>query len=624
MASSPNPIPLPDRPAVQISPSPGGGSKSGAIETSADDIRPIGLVRLSGLAILVGLVTGFGAVVFRDLIGFIHNLLFLDQFSMHYDANLFTPPSPWGALVILVPVVGAVLVTFLVTNFAPEARGHGVPEVMDAIYYKGGVIRPAVAVVKSLASAVAIGSGAAVGREGPIIQIGSALGSTLGQIVRMPAGQRIILVAAGAGAGIAATFNTPIGGVMFAIELMMPEVSVRTFLPVALSTGVATFIGHFFFGAQPAFAVPQLPPMSTDASSAIILGLYALLGAVCGIAAAGFIRGLHLVEDLFDKIKERYTRHVLGMLLVGILMYALQQRFGQYYVDGVGYATVQAILLAQLSAAGLLVLLFFCKVLATSLSLGSGSSGGIFSPSLFMGATIGGAFAAALSSLHLPLTIDIPSFAMVGMGAMVGGGTGAVMTAVTMIFEMTRDYDIVLPMILAVALSVGVRRLLSRENIYTLKLLRRGHVIPKALHANMFLVRRAKEVMDTDVVLAPAAMTFNAFLAQPGHGGRLRHLAIIDGNRILGVLRVNTALRDVSEGTPSGVTLRDLASRDYTIVRENDIVFDVIQRMWRKRATMAVVVNGLGVPRAENVAGVITKEHVADSVASAIKVYPGW
>ena len=156
---------------------------------------------------------------------------------IHYDANVFTAPSPWGALVILVPVLGAVGVTFLVNNFAPEAKGHGVPEVMDAIYYKGGVIRPVVALVKSLASAIAIGSGSSVGREGPIIQIGSALGSTLGQIIRMPAWQRISLVAAGAGAGIAATFNTPIGGVMFAIELMMPEVSVETFLPVAIATG---------------------------------------------------------------------------------------------------------------------------------------------------------------------------------------------------------------------------------------------------------------------------------------------------------------------------------------------------------------------------------------------------
>src|SRR5581483_7639442 len=239
----------------------------------------VGLVRLSLLALIVGLVTGFGAVLFRDLIGLIHNALFLGRFSVHYDANLFTHPSPWGPFVILVPVVGAIIVTFLVTNFAPEARGHGVPEVMDAIYYGGGIIRPVVAVVKSLASAFAIGSGAAVGREGPIIQIGSALGSTLGQIIRMPAGQRIILVAAGAGAGIAATFNTPIGGVMFTIELMMPEVSVSSFLPVAISTSVATFVGRYYFGLQSAFDVPHLAPLAVDLESALTLGLYGVLGA---------------------------------------------------------------------------------------------------------------------------------------------------------------------------------------------------------------------------------------------------------------------------------------------------------------------------------------------------------
>ena len=619
MASPPSPVLFPEGAATRAAASP----QPEHPQTPADqEVRRIGLPILSVLAVVVGVVTGFGAVLFRDLIGLIHNALFLGQFAVRYDANLFTPPSPWGAFVILVPVAGALAVTFLVNKFAPEARGHGVPEVMDAIYYKGGIIRPVVAVVKSLASAIAIGSGAAVGREGPIIQIGSALGSTLGQIIRMAPGQRIILVAAGAGAGIAATFNTPIGGVMFAIELMMPEVSVRTFLPVALSTGTATFIGRFFFGPQPAFAVPHLAPLTVDGSSAFILCLYGLLGAITGIAAAGFVRGLHVAEDLFDKIEGRYTRHVIGMLLVGILIYVLQRQYGHYYVEGVGYATVQAILQGQLSAAELLLILFICKVLATSLSLGSGSSGGIFSPSLFMGATIGGGFAAALTALHLPLAIDIPSFAMVGMGAMVGGGTGAAMTAITMIFEMTRDYEIVLPMIVAVALSLGVRRLLSRENIYTLKLFRRGHVIPKALHANMFLVRRAREVMDTDVIIAPAEMSFDTFLAQPEHGGRMRHVAVIERNRIMGVLRVNTALRQVTAETQSSVTLRDIASRNFTIVREDDIVFDVIQRIWRKHAVMALVVRGRGVPHPADVAGVITKEHVADSVASSVKVYP--
>ncbi len=597
-------------------------SAAGVDPLVTEPMHRLGLAQLSLLALLVGVVTGFGAVGFRDLIAFIHNLLFLGQISFRYDANLFTPASPWGALVIAVPVIGALAVTFLVSHFAPEAKGHGVPEVMDAIYYGSGIIRPVVAVVKSVASAIAIGTGAAVGREGPIIQIGSALGSTLGQIVRMLPGERIILVAAGAGAGIAATFNTPIGGVLFAIELMMPEVSARTFLPVALATGTATFIGRFFFGVRPAFSVPPLAPLSVNASSALTLCLYALLGALIGVAAAAFVRVLHLLEDWFDRIRGRYLRHALGMLLVGLMMYALLRGFGHYYIEGVGYATVQSILVGQLSAVGLLALLFAGKLAATTLSLGSGSSGGIFSPSLFMGATLGGAFGSAVAALHPPFPVNVPSFAMVGMGAMVGGGTGAAMTAIAMIFEMTRDYDIVLPMILAVAVSVGVRRLLSRESIYTMKLFRRGHAVPKALQANMFLVRRAEEVMDREVVLAQAGDGVEAFLAHPDHGGGLRHVVISDGERILGVVRVNTALRHASAAAQAGITMRDIASSNFAVVHADEIMFEVIHEIWNCGAGMAVVIRAHSLPETSNIVGVISKEHVADSVAGSIAVYP--
>jgi chloride channel protein, CIC family len=587
-----------------------------------EETRRLPLTQLSLLALGLGVITGLGAVLFRDLIGLVHNLLFAGRAAVHYDANVFTAPAPWGPLVILVPVLGAVLVTFLVTNFAPEAKGHGVPEVMDAIYYRGGVIRPVVALVKSLASAIAIGSGSSVGREGPIIQIGSALGSTLGQIIRMPAGQRISLVAAGAGAGIAATFNTPIGGVMFAIELMMPEVSGETFLPVAIATGTATFVGRWFLGDAPAFRVPPLQAMAVDSSALLVLVLFAVLGALCGLGAAGFIRGLHIAEDLFDRIKLRYLRHMLGMLIVGVLMYLLLRTFGQYYVDGVGYATVQAVLAGQISTFWLLGLLSACKLLATSLSLGSGSSGGIFSPSLFMGATLGGGFAALLNTAGLPIHLSVPAFAMVGMGAMVGGGTGAVMTAVTMIFEMTLDYSIVMPLIVAVAVSIGARRVLSRETIYSSKLVRRGRAIPKARHANMFLVRSAREVMDADIQVLPAEASFDDYLRQPEHAGRLRHVVVTDKGHIYGVIRVNTGLRRGLEGAHTGVSLRDVASRNFTVVGENETAFDVIRGMWRRGAIMAVVVRGHGIPRGSDVAGVITKEHVADSVAESVKAFP--
>ncbi|OYY05518.1 MAG: chloride channel protein [Acidocella sp. 35-58-6] len=492
------------------------------------------LLVLSLLALAVGVITGIGAVLFRGLIGLIHNLLFLGKFAFAYNSSQFTATDPWGPFIILVPVIGGIGVTWIVSNFAPEAKGHGVPEVMDAIYYKRGIIRPVVALVKSIASALAIGSGAAVGREGPIIQIGSALGSTLGQIISMRAGQRITLVAAGAGAGIAATFNTPIGGVLFAMELMLPEISVDTFLPVAVATGTATFIGRLFFGSEPAFSVPiDLAAIPNDPSSIVTLLLYAVLGVVVGVAAAAFVRILHWLEDGFDLIKGRYLRHILGMLIVGTMMYALWLAQGHYFIEGVGYATIQATLQGQIIAAGFLALLAIAKLLATSISLGSGSSGGIFSPSLFIGSSLGASFAALVTLIYPGAPISLPAFAMVGMGAMVGGGTGAAMTAVTMIFEMTRDYNIVLPMILAVALALGVRRLLSRENMYTAK-----------------LVRRARKIEDGDRIKLASALTFS-----DGHVGN-EFIVVKRGRRL--------SFRDPD--TRQGYAISRFMERDWTVV----------------------------------------------------------
>ncbi len=256
--------------------------------------------RLTLLAGLVGTVSGLGAVVFRLLIGLFHNIFFFGSFSFDYHATLHTVESPWGGGVILVPVAGAILVTFLVKNFAPEAKGHGVPEVMEAIYYKRSVIRPMVALIKSVASALSIGSGGSVGREGPIIQIGSSLGSSIGQLLRMPTWQRYTLVSAGAGGGIAATFNTPIGGLLFAIELILPEVSARTLIPVSIATGAATFIGRHFLGDIPSFNIPSLLlPMASKTSLGQFV-VYIVLGHLLGLVSVIFIRSVYYCEDVFQ------------------------------------------------------------------------------------------------------------------------------------------------------------------------------------------------------------------------------------------------------------------------------------------------------------------------------------
>ncbi len=436
------------------------------------------------LGILVGIVAGLGAIFFRGLIAVFHNFFFLGKFSIHYDTNLHTPASPWEWGVIFVPVLGAVMVAWLVKTWAPEAKGHGVPEVMDAIHYNEGKIRPIVAVIKSIASALSIGTGGSVGREGPIIQIGATFGSTVGSWIRMPALQRSTLIAAGAGGGIAATFNCPLAGVAFAVELMLPIVRASTLMPVILSTAIATHIGRMAFGMHPSFVVPELAIPAHAAMNPWVFPLLIIFGILMGIAAVLFIRGLYWSEDLFNRIPGNYySRHMLGMLFVGIEMYLFLKFFGHYFVQGVGYATIMDVLTGVLTNPWFLLLIFGAKLCATFFTLGSGASGGIFSPGLYMGAALGAAFGVICQKLIPGLPISPVVFAVAGMAAMIGGTTGAAVTASVMIFEQTRDYSAILPILITVAISYAIRNALCKSSIYTLKLERRGHIIPGVLKA---------------------------------------------------------------------------------------------------------------------------------------------
>jgi chloride channel protein, CIC family len=452
------------------------------------ELPPTSGTLLAGLAILVGIIAGFGAMFFRALISVFHNLLFLGKLSLAYDANQHTPPfwlADWQWLVIFVPVVGAIGVAWLVQKFAPEAKGHGVPEVMDAINYNHGIIRPVVAAVKSLASGLSIGSGGSVGREGPIIQIGAAFGSTLGQVISMSASQRITLIAAGGGAGIAATFNTPVGGILFAVELLLPLVSAATLFPVALAVIVATHIGRWGFGTFPAFNVPELRVPDFTLENLDLVPVLIVAGIFFGLLAALFVRLVYWFEDGFDWLPGNYyTRHMLGMLGVGVMMYLLMTKTanfdggGHYFVQGVGYATIDDVLHGTLSASGLLLLLVVAKLLATGLTLGSGASGGVFSPLLFLGAAGGAALGAITTQIIPHFQLTPAAMAVVGMAAMIGSATGAMLTAIVMLFEMTRDYNVILPVIVSLAIADAIRRRLCPPTIYTLKLLRRGHIVP--------------------------------------------------------------------------------------------------------------------------------------------------
>ncbi len=569
-------------------------------------LAPESPFRQAVFAVAVGLVAGFGAVVFRGLIALFHNLFFHGTFSFVYDTSLHTPPSHWGAWVILVPSVGAVFVAFLVKTFAPEAKGHGMPEVIEAVYYHKGVIRPVVAAIKALASSLSIGSGAAIGREGPIIQIGAAFGATLGQVFRLTEWQRITLIAGGAGGGIAATFNTPIGGMVFAAELILPELSARTMIPVAISTVAGTFVGQFFFGVHPSFNIPtlNLPPVNLTPLS--VLGAYLVLGALLGLVSVAYIRGVYLMEDAFDRIPGGYyVRHVLGMTLVGIMMYLFLHYAGHYYIQGVGYATIQDVLDQRLTAPVLLIVLFAAKLLATSISLGSGASGGIFSPSLFMGAVLGSAFALLGSQLVPGLVLNPTSTAIIGMAAVVAGATGAVITAVVMIFEMTRDYDVVVPLIAAASAAYGVRRLFLAGSIYTLKLRRRGHLLPDSLQTSVYMLRTAGDVLSAPTLRVNRGEELASLRREMRKAGRRPHLLVLEADQLLGVVPAEDIERRELLGQSPPDPRQDMQSH-FVLAARGEMLFDVVAKMRAADSDLVVVTGDGTLTSVNDVVGVLT------------------
>ena len=586
---------------------------SATAAAGAEDDRRVSLFILCLLALGVGIMTGVGAVALRSLIGLIHNAMFNGIFKIAYDANILEEPSRFGNWVILSPVLGGLLVVYLVERFAPEAKGHGVPEVMDAIYYKRGNIRGVVAVIKSLASALSIGSGASVGREGPIIQIGSALGSAFSKAIGLSTGQKITLLSAGAGAGIAATFNTPLGGVLFAVEILLPEVSNRTFLPVVIATGSATMLGRILIGPNPAFTVPEIVFPTARAFGVEAAIAFTALGALCGVAAWAFIRLLVFMEDGFPKLPGNvYTQNIIGMTLVGVMMVGLSHSFGHSYIDGVGYGVIQSVLDQSMTAARLLAILFALKLLATTISLGCGASGGIFSPSLYLGATLGAAFA-SLAMLLLPNAgMTLPSAAIVGMAAMVGAGTGGVMTAIVMVFEMTRDYAIIVPVIVAVAVAAGVRRALIPETLYTIKLRHRGHRIPKERHVNLYLVQQAQDVMERRFILAAAGSTLRQCIGWEDIDD-LRAMIVEREGRIVGLIPPRSGIWRESVNNPERL-VDDFVEKQLVVCRDVDLLSLALARLKRHKAGAAIVFHGARRPRAADVVGVITKRAIADAV----------
>jgi chloride channel protein, CIC family len=406
-------------------------------------------------AFVAGLGGGYGAVFFRWLIGVETQFAFG---PLNHTLRFLGPAS-----VVAVLVIGGTITSLIVDRFAKEAKGHGVPEVMAAVATRGGVMRPRIIAVKSIASATCIGFGGSCGREGPIVQIGSTIGSVLGQLTHMPSPLVRTLVGCGAAAGISATFNAPIGGVFFAAEVILGEFAPRSFAAVVVSSVVAAVIGRAYFGNHPSFTAAAFTLVSPAE-----LGFYAVLGIIAAIWAAGFVRLLYFLEDRFDGLRAPvWLRAAIGFGLVGVIGIWRPEVFG------VGYDNIDAILsqhVPALHALGLAVL----KPLATSLTLGSGGSGGIFAPSLYTGAMLGDAFGSLVHHAFPTWTAGAAAYGLVGMAALFAAAAEAPITSIMIVFEMSSDYRIILPLMVAAVIAALLGRYLLGYTIYEMKLVRQG------------------------------------------------------------------------------------------------------------------------------------------------------
>ncbi len=425
------------------------------------------------VSIVIGAATGLFAHLFYSLIEYAGEL----AYGHGEHVGLYAGRA-W--MLIVLPTVGALLVGHITHFFASEAKGHGVPEVMDAMYRKGGKIRPRVAGAKAIASALTIGSGGSAGTEGPIVQIGAAVGSGIGQYLRMQRRQMDIVVACGVAAGIAAIFNAPIAGVMFALEIFLKDFSFRTFSPVVFSSVISCSITHFVRANDEALFKVSALREAGYVFAGSELPLFLILGIVCALAAVLFIRGLYLTEDIVDKLKMpeafKPALGAIGLGLAGAMYVFLLHRTHVPPFFGNGYLAIQAALgddVLTMTKYGL-ALLFLLKLLATCLTLGSGGSGGVFAPSLLMGAALGAAFGLLLREVGLIGDASVNAYALVGMGALVAGTTHAPLTAIVMLYEITQEPKVILPVMFAAIVATAGAQFLLRDSIYTLKLRRRG------------------------------------------------------------------------------------------------------------------------------------------------------
>jgi chloride channel protein, CIC family len=545
---------------------------------------------------LIGVGAGFGAILFRWMISFFQNLFF------NHGQHILSFLGPY--YVIIIPAVGGLIVGLVVYFFASEAKGHGVPEVMLAVAVSGSKIRPRVAAIKALVSSICIGSGGSVGREGPIVQISSALGSTIGQTFRLSEDKRRILIACGAAGGIAATFNAPLAGIFFGLEVILREYGTRFFSSVVLSAVTATVISRTFLGSKPAFVTP---PYELTSSYDILF--YFVLGLLAAVVGWFFIKTLYKCEDIFDRIKmPAYLKPVFGGLILGFIGFFFPQIFG------VGYPTIEKTLNGQL-ASFLVFALIGLKIIATSLTLGSGGSGGVFAPSLFIGATLGSTFGSLLHLIFPGIAVSTGAYALVGMAAVFAGAAHAPISAILILFEMTGDYKIMLPLMIACVISTLLVKWMSNDSIYTLKLTRRGIDILKLKNEDILESIKVSEAMFRKVITINESATVSDaefLIKSTSHRG----FPVLDCNgRLCGIITHYDIYNAIDNGREN-LPIRDIMSGKLVICYPDETLKDALEKLGRHDIGRIPVVkhNEPGI-----LVGLITRKNIIFTYNQAIK-----
>ena len=523
---------------------------------------------MAGLAIIVAIGAGLVAQLLTALIAVITNI-------SYYHTVSFSLRSPGGANVgwwiILIPVVGALVVGIMARYGSPAIRGHGIPEVMERVLYGESRIPARVMVLKPLSAAVAIGTGGPFGAEGPIIATGGAIGSLLGQVVKMSADERKILLAAGAAAGMTATFGSPISAVLLAIELLLFEYRARSLIPVALASAAAMAVRIVFVGSGTAFEVGTIGQVHYEA-----LAFYTIIGAIVGVAAAWVTKWTYGIEDLFEKLPVHWAWWpAIGAVFVGVIGYLQPKTLG------IGYENITAIINGQIVGTALVVFVI-AKFLSWSIYLGSGTSGGTLAPLFTIGGGLGAMLGVGAAAIYPAANVNPKVAALVGMTAIFAGASHALLAAIIFTFEITRQPFGLLPLLAGGTAAYFVSLLLSKNSIMTEKLARRGASVRVEYTADYLAQKLVRETALRDVVALRASDTLGQvrrWLESHAPGSSHQGYPLVDdAGMLVGVLtRRDLIGSEESESVP----LSALVRRAPVVVFSDNTLRDAADQMVR-------------------------------------------